>query len=154
MLPRWYRGFKTAVRYPVARDAFRFGLYTGMRLTEVIALAWSQVDMAAMTVRNDDAKSGEPLEFPVTRQLATILERRFAERELFAGEAKGWVFPSETSASGHLESIQHLNSCIGEAGGARFWFHALRNCFITSGSMRCATASSLSPTANSCCRPA
>ena len=131
MLPRWHRGFKTAVRNPVARDAFRFNLYTGMRLTEVISLAWSQVDMAAMTVRNDDAMSGEPLEFPVTRQLAAILERRFAEREQFAGEARGWVFPSEASASGHLESIQHLNARIGEAGGAKFWFHALRNCFIT-----------------------
>ena len=36
---RWHRGFETAVRNAVARDAFRFGLYTGMRLTEVIALA-------------------------------------------------------------------------------------------------------------------
>ena len=131
VLPRWHRGFETAVRNPVARDAFRFGLYTGMRLTEVIALAWSQVDMAAMTVRNDDAKSGEPLEFPVTRQLAAILEHRFAGLEQFAGKARGWVFPSEASASGHLESIQHLNGRIGEEGGAKFWFHALRNCFIT-----------------------
>ena len=131
VLPRWHRGFETAVRNPVARDAFRFGLYTGMRLTEVIALAWTQVDMATMTVRIDDTKSGEPLEFPVTRQLVAILERRFAEREEFAGEARGWVFPSEASTSGHLESIQHLNARIGEAGGAKFWFHALRNCFIT-----------------------
>ena len=41
------------------------------------------------------------------------------------------MFPSEASASGHLESIQHFNARIGEAGGAKFWFHALRNCFIT-----------------------
>ena len=27
--------------------------------------------------------------------------------------------------------MQHLNARIGEAGGARFWFHALRNCSIT-----------------------
>ena len=27
--------------------------------------------------------------------------------------------------------MQHLNARIGEAGGARFSFHALRNCFIT-----------------------
>ena len=131
VLPCWHRGFETAVRNPVVRDAFRFGLYTGMRLTEVVALAWSQVDMAAMTVLIDDTKRGEPLEFPITRQLAAILERRFAEREQFAGQARAWVFPSETSASGHLESIQHLNARIGEAGGTKFWFHALRNCFIT-----------------------
>ena len=49
---------------------------------------------------------------------------------ILRGRAR-WVFPSEASASGHLESIQHLNARIGEAGGAKFWFHALRNCFIT-----------------------
>ena len=26
--------------------------------------------------------------------------------------------------------MQHLDARIGAAGGARFWFHALRNCFI------------------------
>lgn len=98
-------GFKTAVRIPVARVAFRFGLYNGMRLTEVISLAWTQADMANMTLRIDDTKSGEPLEFPVTRQLAATLEHRLAEREQFDGAARAWVFPSEASASGHLESI-------------------------------------------------
>lgn len=71
VLPCWHRGFETAVRNPVARDAFRFGLYTGMRLTEVISLAWLRVDMEAMTVRIDDTKRGEPLEFPVTRYPST-----------------------------------------------------------------------------------
>ena len=33
--------------------------------------------------------------------------------------------------AGHLEGMQHLNPRIGEAGRARFWFHALRNRFIT-----------------------
>ena len=54
VLPRWHRGFETTVRNPVARDTFHFGLNTGMRLTEVIALASTQVDMAAMTIRIED----------------------------------------------------------------------------------------------------
>ena len=131
VLPRWSRGIETAVRNPVARDAFRFGLYTGMRRAEVFGLAWARIDMAAMTFRVEDTKTGEPLELPVTRQLAAILERRMAGRDGFAETTRVWVFPSETSGSGHLEGMQHLNARIGEAGGARFWFHALRNCFIT-----------------------
>ena len=132
VLPRWNRGFETAVRNPVARDAFRFGLYTGMRRAEVCGLEWARVDMAAMTLRVDDTKSGAPLEFPVTRQLAEILERRLAERERFPANTRGWTFPSDgQSGSGHVEGMQHLNARIGEAGGARFWFHAMRNCFIT-----------------------
>ena len=41
------------------------------------------------------------------------------------------MFPSELSGSGHLEGMQHLNAHIGDAGGAKSWFHALRNCFIS-----------------------
>ena len=83
VLPRWHRGIEAAVRNPVARDAFRFGLYTGMRRSEVFGLRWTQVDFAAMTLRLEETKTGEPLELPLTRQLAAILERRFAERERF-----------------------------------------------------------------------
>ena len=131
VLPGWHRGFETAVRNDVARDAFRFGLYTGMRRAEVFELEWSRVDMARAVIRVEDTKSGEPLEFPVTRQLAAILDRRLAERERFAAKTRDWVFPSEISASGHLTGMQHLNARIGEAGGSKFWFHALRNCFIS-----------------------
>ena len=113
------------------RDGFRFGLYTAMRRAKVFGLEWARVDMERAVLRVEDTKSGEPLEFPVTRQLAAILEHRLAERERFARETRGWVFPSESSGSGHPVGMQHLNARIGEAGGARFWFHALRNCFIT-----------------------
>ncbi len=41
------------------------------------------------------------------------------------------MFPSDINEVGHIEGMQHLNARIGEAGGTRFWFHALRNCFIT-----------------------
>ena len=33
--------------------------------------------------------------------------------------------------TGHVQDIHHLFSRIGKAGGAKFWFHGLRNCFIT-----------------------
>ena len=41
------------------------------------------------------------------------------------------MFPSPTSATGHVQDIHHLYSRISKAGNARFWFHGLRNCFIT-----------------------
>ena len=85
-----------------------------------------------MTFRVEETKTGEPLELPVTRQLVAILQNRFAECERFPERSRGWVFPSETSKLGHMNSgMQYLNDRISEAGGARFWFHALRNCFIT-----------------------
>ena len=131
VLPRWHRGIEKGVRNPVARDALRLGLYTGMRHSEVLELRWDMVDLDAMTLTVEETKSGEPLEIPIVRQVAAILERRMAERGRFPEQSRLWVFPSETSASGRLVTTQQLNARIGEAGGARFWFHALRNCFIT-----------------------
>ena len=131
LLPRWHRGIETGVKSPVARDALRLGLYTGMRHSEVLELRWDRVDMDAMTLTVEETKTGEPLEIPVVRQVAAILKRRLAERGDFPEASRIWVFPSETSASGRLSSLQQLNARIGEAGGAKFWFHALRNCFIT-----------------------
>ena len=131
VLPRWHRGIEKGVKSPVARDALRCGLYTGMRFSEVIGLSWDRVDLDAMTLTVDETKTGEPLVIPIVRQLAAILERRLAERERFPEQSRVWVFPSETSASGRLTSLQQLNARIGEEGGAKFWFHALRNCFIT-----------------------
>ena len=102
-----------------------------MRRAEVFGLRWAQVDFGAMTLRVEETKTGEPLELPVTRQLSAILERRAAERERFPEHSRAWVFPSATSRSGRINSMQHVNPRIGEEGGAKFWFHALRNCFIT-----------------------
>ena len=39
------------------------------------------------------------------------------------------MFPSPSSASGHVEELQALYTRIERAGGAKFWFHAF--CFIT-----------------------
>ena len=111
VLPRWHRGIETVVRNPVARDAFRFGLYTGMRKAEVSGLEWARIDLDEMTFRVEETKTGEPLELPVTRRLVTILQRRFAER------SRGWVFPSGSAESGHMnDGMHYLNARISEAG--------------------------------------
>ncbi len=38
---------------------------------------------------------------------------------------------SAASRSGRIMTLQQLNARVGEEGGAKFWFYALRNCFIT-----------------------
>ena len=64
---------------PALRDVFWFGMYTGMRLGEVLPLRWERVDREALVFRVDETKTGAPLELPITRQLAAILDRRWAE---------------------------------------------------------------------------
>ena len=88
-------------------------------------------------LRIEETKTGEPLVLPITQQLAVVLERRRAAclggpAAGTAGERpRGWVFPSPTSASGHAEELQHLYRRISRAAGTKFWFHGLRNAFIT-----------------------
>ena len=76
-------------------------------------------------------RRGEPLELPVTRQLAAIFERLQSE---CGGQAapSGWLFPSPKKArAGHVADVARFYEGIGEAAGTRFWFHGLRNAFIT-----------------------
>ena len=131
VLPCWRAGIEAEVNNPAIRDALWFGFYTGMRRDEVLTLRWERVDMATPAFRVEETKTGVPLELPVTRQLNAILERRRSANEDLPEDVRDWVFPSLTSASGHVEDPHHLYGRITKAGGAKFWFHGLRNCFIT-----------------------
>ncbi len=44
---------------------------------------------------------------------------------------RGGVFPLPLSESGQVEELQAHHAEIGRAGGTKFWFHGLRNAFIT-----------------------
>ena len=46
-------------------------------------------------------------------------------------QPEGWVFPSSKSGTGHVAGVGHFHNGISEEGGAKFWFHGLRNAFIT-----------------------
>ena len=128
VLPRWRAGIESVVGSPGRQDAFWFGFYTGMRLNEVLPLRWERVDREALIFRVEQTKTGEPLELPITGQLAAVLERRWEES---GGLPEGWVFPSSASSTGHIRHLAQHYKPIGEAGGAKFWFHGLRNAFIT-----------------------
>ena len=131
VLPCWRAGIEAEVNNPAIRDALWFGLYTGMRRDEVLTLRWERVDTDALTFRVEETKTGVPLELPITNQLAAILERRRTAAQDLPEGVREWVFPSPTSATGHVQDPHHLYARISKAGGAKFWFHGLRNSFIT-----------------------
>ena len=131
VLPQWRAGIEAAVGNPVHRDLLMFGLYTGMRRGEIMPLRWERVDLEAGLFRVDATKTGVPLELPVTRQLGEILARRRANSDAMAENLRQWVFPSLSSRSGHVEELQSHYERITRAGGVKFWFHGLRNAFIT-----------------------
>ena len=87
--------------------------------------------MEALSFRVEETKTGVPLELPITRQLSAILLHRRAAAENMPADVRERVFPSPTSATGHIQDPHHLYRRISEAGGTKFWFHGLRNSFIT-----------------------
>ena len=131
VLPRWREGIDKVVRNPVHRDLMLFGIYTGMRRGEIVSLRWERVDLGAELFRVEETKTGAPLELPITRQLGAILARRRANSDAMPADMQGWVFPSLSSKSGHVEELFGHYARIGKVAGARFWFHGLRNAFIT-----------------------
>ena len=131
VLPRWRTGIE-AVRMPgAARDILWVGVYTGMRLGEITSLRWERVDLKHRILRVDETKTGEVLKLPITQQLAAIFERRCPDCGDAENPPSGWVFPSPASKSGHLLDVQRFHAAIGRAGGTKFWFHGLRNSFIS-----------------------
>ncbi len=115
VLPCWRRGLEAEVSNGVHRDVFLFGLYTGMRLGEVVALRWEDVELDAGLFRVEETKTGVPLELPVTRQLGEILARRRAEGGSVVEEPGEWVFPSPMSGSGHVEELDRYYGAIGRS---------------------------------------
>ena len=127
VLPAWERGIREGVRRAELRDFFRFGLCTGMRRGEVLGLRWDRVALEQGRFFVDETKSGERLELPVTDQLAALLARRWEARP----SGSRWVFASPASPDEPLSRPNNHYRAIARHGGKPFWYHALRNCFIT-----------------------
>ena len=132
VLPCWHRGIERGVKSPVARDALRCGLYTGMRISEVIGLRWERVDLGAMTLVVEETKTGGPLELSGDAAAGGGAGAPPGRAGALPGAQPGVGVPvGDPAPRVGSVALQQLNARIGEAGGAKFWFHALRNCFIT-----------------------
>ena len=130
VLPRWRAGIEAEVDNAVIRDALYFAMFTGLLREEVLTLNWEHVDLAARTFKVRHTRGTVSSDLPVTTQLAGILDRRHAECGRPEPGLHAWVFPSPASASGHLKETKHLYGRISDAGGAKFWFQGMRNCYL------------------------
>ena len=72
-------------------------LLTGARRRNVASMNWKDVSFANNTWKLEETKNGESQIIHLSEQAISILQRRLNSK------SSQWVFPSPTSASGHIE---------------------------------------------------
>ncbi|MBK7745248.1 MAG: site-specific integrase [Betaproteobacteria bacterium] len=81
----------------VARDFFIMALLTGARRSNVLAMAWQDVDLKAKNWRIPHTKAGGSLTVPLVDHVVTLLKRRKKQA------VNGYVFPGEGEAGHYAE---------------------------------------------------
>jgi len=112
---------------PIIRDYLRLLLFTGLRRREAAGLKWDDIDLKARLIRIPaaDTKSGRKLDLPMSDVVAEVF---IGLRRL--GNSK-FVFPSATSASGHVEEPKSTLAEVTAACGVRISVHDLRRTYVS-----------------------
>lgn len=110
------------------RDLGMILLLTGLRLSEGLSLQWQYIFLQRNlpTFVAIDTKTEDSIEFPITRPLLVIFERRFNKN---AGKS-AWVFPG-VGRTGHLTEPKKAIDRMEERCGFRINYHDLRRTFET-----------------------
>jgi integrase len=121
------------------KTLFLTAAFTGLRMGELLALRWGEVDFAAETIRvvrsfttggESSPKSGKPRSVPMVVEVATALAR-LGQRERFTSD-EDLVFAG--AAGGHLDSKEVraiYKAALTDAGLRNLRFHDLRHTFGT-----------------------
>ncbi len=133
-LPQFYPLFLCAVR-------------TGMRLGELLALQWGDIDFHGQFIvvrRNytrgevvDTPKSGETRRVDMSRKLTQTLKDLLTDRQLEAAmnkrEVSSWVFQSGTGGLLDPDNVRHraFYKVLAKAGLRRIRFHDLRHTYAS-----------------------
>lgn len=81
----------------VFRDFFYVCLFTGARSGNVLEMNWSDVNFERCVWFIKETKNGDSQYIHLIPQVIEILKARFNQKQ------NEWVFPSRSSASGHIE---------------------------------------------------
>jgi len=118
------------------KDFVLLALYTGARKGNILSMSWDNIDFGNKTWYIPDTKNGDPQNAVLTEDAIVILERRKLDAK------NSWVFPSNTSKSGHFqEPRKGFARIIKRAGLKNLRIHDLRR---TCGSWMAINGASLS----------
>ncbi len=129
--PDEYRGVIKALQMaPVwARPMIIVTLNTGLRLSNVVHLRWSQVDLASrlILIQGSEMKNGEDLGLPLTDEAYNILREQNRVRYLNSD----FVFHDNGRAIYPVKLQRAFRQVCKDAGLTDFRFHDLRHTFAS-----------------------
>lgn len=96
-LPRFFKALAETENETI-RDYVWLSLLTGARKGNMLAMRWDNISFIDKTWYIPETKNGEPHLAPLPEEALRILKARSE-----ANNKTEWVFPSQNSASGHVE---------------------------------------------------
>lgn len=107
-------------------DAMLFAIFTGLRLSEIFGLKWSEVDLRAaiFTIPEDNTKNGRSLELPITKHIDELFRR---QNGCIPSE---YVFAAENEY-GQVRESKKVVAKVKSLSGTHCGFHDLRRTFAT-----------------------
>jgi integrase len=95
-IPRFFAALENEPNKKVV-DFILISLYTGARKSNVLAMKWANISFENKTWYIPETKNDVPQLVPLVDEAIEVLQRRKEDN------MTEWVFPSDTSASGHLQ---------------------------------------------------
>lgn len=133
-LPRFFAAVEAEPNEKI-RDFVMVALLTGQRRTNVLTMAWNDVDLDAATWRIPNTKSQKPLTVPLVAEVVEILRRRQDARE-----SCPFVFPGRHGYDHLRDPMKQWREILERADLPGLRIHDLRR---TLGSWQAATGASL-----------
>lgn len=99
-MPRLFKALRAEKNIDL-RDFVFLALFTGARRSDVLAMRWDNLDLQRGLWEIPDPKNREPYTVVLIAEAVTVL---CARRRITAKSE--WVFPSESSKSGHLLDVK------------------------------------------------
>jgi integrase len=135
-LPKLFKALDAEETNPLIRDFIYACLFTGARRSNVCAMKFSDINITAATwaIPGDESKNRQPMTVPLSPPAMKIIKARMEH-------ASGFIFPSASSATGHLvEPKATWKDVLTRAGLKDLRLHDLRR---TLGSWQAASGASL-----------
>lgn len=111
----------------ISADLIAFMLLTGSRVGEASQLTWDRVNLKDKlpTYHFAVTKNHNPVTFPISDALLTLLKRRHAART----KGNDYVFPALRGKKGHVGDPRAMFKRVSETAGTHLHPHALRRTF-------------------------